>query len=140
MSGLDRGVGRLPGCLDWVEVARGASAGLSVFVVGGLVQPIVGVLAPPLGAVWLIVVAVAAFVVAGRRIGTASAPLRQGALCAVLAYLFVLPLVVYANQGLDLAQACGTTATAAVVGALVGHLRGRAGARGEVRHPAGHTR
>ncbi|MEU7810992.1 hypothetical protein [Pseudonocardia sp. NPDC049154] len=119
--------------LDWAEAARGASSGLSVLVVGGLVQPLVGVLTPVLGAVWLIVVAVAAFGVAGRRIGTATAPYRQGAVCAVLAYLFVLPLVVYANQGLDVAQAAGTTVTAVVVGGLVGHLRGRSAVRAHAR-------
>lgn len=136
-----RAAGTLPAAgLDWAEAARGASAGLSVLVVGGLVQPVVAVLAPPLGAVWLVVVAVVAFAVAGRRIGTASAPLRQGAVCAVLAYLFVLPLVVYANQGLDVAQAAGTTVTAVVVGGLVGHLRGRGAARAEVCDPADHTR
>lgn len=136
MNGAPEG---LFGGLDWAEAARGASAGLSVLVIGGLVQPLVGTLAPPLGAVWLVLVAVAAFVVAGRRIGAAVTPFRQGAVCAVLAYLFVLPLVVYANQGLDLAQAAGTTATAVVVGGVVGRLRRRSDARAAAR-PTGHTR
>jgi hypothetical protein len=115
--------------LDWSEVARGASSALSVLVVGGLAQPLVADILPSLGAVWLIVVAVAAFAAAGRCIGTSRVPLLQGATSAVLGYLFVLPLVVFVNRGVDPGQLGGTVATAVLVGGLTAHIRAHIGAR-----------
>jgi hypothetical protein len=111
--------------LDWVAAARGASTVLSVLLIGGLVQPLVGLAVPVLGTVWLILVAVAAFVVAGLRRGSSDLPALQGALTAVLGYLFVLPLVAFATRGLDLAQVAATTTTAVVVGGLTGALAAR---------------
>jgi hypothetical protein len=115
----------LTGRVDWAEAARGASTGLSVLVIGGLTQPLVGMLLAPLGAVWLIVVAVMAFAAAGRRIGGSSAPGYQGAAAAVLGYLFVLPLVAFVNRGLDAAQVGATLGVAVLVGGATGALSGR---------------
>ncbi|WP_214364765.1 hypothetical protein [Pseudonocardia sp. H11422] len=114
--------------LDWSEVARGASSALSVLVIGGLVQPLVAALVPPLGVVWLIVVAVAAFAAAGRHVAASSAPVLQGATAAVLGYLFILPVVVLVNRGVEPAQLGGTVVTAVLVGGLTAHIRTHFGA------------
>ena len=42
-------------------VVAGASRGFTVLLIGGVVQPWVGMLLPPLGYVWLALVAIAAF-------------------------------------------------------------------------------
>ena len=110
--------------IDWVALVRGASTGFSVLVVGGLAAPIMSNL-PLVGAPWLIITAVVAFVVAGSRIGHAVTPAVQGASTAVAAYLLCLPLVVLATRSLDLSQLGLTMLTAVLMGGLAGHLAGR---------------
>ncbi|MDT7704448.1 MAG: hypothetical protein QOG20_55 [Pseudonocardiales bacterium] len=117
------------GWIDWAQTARGASTAFSILVVGGLAQPVVGTVAPPVGAVWLIIVAVLAFAVAGCRIGDAGLPIAHGAATAVFGYLFVLPLVVFAAHGIDAGQVVGTAAVAVVVGGAAGWLAGQARSR-----------
>jgi Osmosensitive K+ channel histidine kinase len=115
--------------VDWVVAVRGASLGFSVLVIGGLVQPLVAMAVPPLGVVWLLLVAVVAFAVAGRRIGAAVTPALHGAVAAMMGYFLVVPLVYFAQGSVDGAQIGYTFATAAAVGAAVGHLAGRRRAR-----------
>lgn len=110
--------------VDWNHVPRGASTGFTVLVIGGLVQPLVSLALPPLGVVWLIVVAVAAFAIAGRRIGDASSPPLHGAVAALASYFLVVPLVYLATRSVDLQQIVLTSAVALVVGAAAGHLAG----------------
>jgi len=111
--------------LDIAALGRGVSAGFTILVIGGLAQPLIGQLLPPLGAVWLIVVAVAAFVVASWRIGDAPSPALQGAVAAVVSYLLVVPLVVMGTGGLDPQQVVLTLAVAAGTGMITGGFRSR---------------
>lgn len=108
--------------LDLSAVARGASTGFTVLFVGGLLQPVVGHLVPPLGLGWLIAVAVIAFAWSGGYIGAALSPAAQGAAAAVAGYVLVLPLVVMAARGFDFGQIGATAALAVVVGGASGWL------------------
>lgn len=111
--------------IGWGCVARGASSGLTVLVVGGLVQPVVARLLPQLGPVWLIVVALTAFVVAGTRTRDAASPAVHGMAAAVASYLLVLPLVFLATGSLVPTQLLFTLGTAVVVGAGSGSVASR---------------
>lgn len=103
--------------LDLPAVARGASTGFTVLVVGGLLQPVVGRLVPPLGLAWLIVVAWS-----GRSIGAALSPAAQGAAAAFAGYVLVLPLVVMAAREFDFGQIGATTALAVLIGGASGRV------------------
>lgn len=116
--------------IDAPTAVRGASAGFSVLVIGGLLAPIVGSLLPVLGVVWQPLVAVLAFVVAAARIGSARRPAVHGAVAAATSYLLVLPLVVLGAAGRDPGQIAATFATACAAGALTGFVRARWGYRG----------
>ncbi|UUV28628.1 hypothetical protein NQK81_28050 [Amycolatopsis roodepoortensis] len=121
----------LAGQLSWVEridapvAVRGASTGFSILVIGGLAQPLAVMVVPVLGGVWLPLVALAAFAVASRRIGTASLPAVHGAVAALCSYILALPLSLLVPAGRDPVQIGLTAATAVVVGAVVGFVRSR---------------
>ncbi len=111
----------------FAAVVRGASRGFGVLLVGGLLQPLAGQVAA-LAYVWLVAVAIAAFVVAGVAAPPAGTPLdgwRQAPVAAVGGYLLIVPLVVLGAGEIPVLQAVLTTATAVVVGAVVGLARTR---------------
>lgn len=105
---------------DWVFVVRGASRGFTVLLLGGAVQPWIGVLFAPLGYVWLVLVAVLAFALAARPQRDRSGTVRDCMTAAVASYLLVLPLVVAAAGTLPIEQAFFTALTAIVVGGFMG--------------------
>lgn len=110
---------------DVTLVVRGASRGFTVLLLGGIVQPWVGVIFAPLGYVWLALVAIAAFAWAawprdaGRWIGRVDRALI-GCVAALCSYLLVLPLVASAAGSLPWSQMIFTSMTAVVTGALAG--------------------
>ncbi|MEN8674044.1 hypothetical protein [Nocardioides sp.] len=107
---------------------RGGSRGFTVLLLGGVVQPLVGVLSAPLGYVWLLLVALAAFVVAARTAlpaGSAQEAWPNGPGAASISYALVLPLVLSVSETFPLLQIVLTSTTALVVGTAVGLLRVR---------------
>jgi len=101
-----------------VAVVRGASTAFSILVIGGLLAPIVGVVAQPLALIWLPSTSVVAFVVAGARAASVPWPPLGGAASALSGYLLVLPLVLLLNpEGRNLGQIAATAALAVVTGA-----------------------
>ncbi|MCX6400678.1 MAG: hypothetical protein NTX33_12215 [Propionibacteriales bacterium] len=112
---------------DLVLVVGGASRGFTVLLLGGVVQPWVGVLWQPLGYVWLLVVAVVAFAWAAwpRSVSGTLPPVRRldrvvGGMAAALgAYALVLPLVLAVSGTVPWLQVALTSVTAAVVGSVV---------------------
>ncbi|MBN9739298.1 MULTISPECIES: hypothetical protein [unclassified Pseudonocardia] len=110
--------------VDGINLVRGASLAFSVLVVGGLAAPL-GSRIPVIGPLWLILVSLLAFVLAGYRIGSATDPKVHGAVTAVIGYLLVVPLVTMASGFLDVQQFVLTTLCAIVMGGLAGHLAGR---------------
>lgn len=120
--------------LDSVAVVRGASTAFSVLVLGGLLHPVLIQVAYPLAYVWLPLVAVVAFAVAGIRAAATTWPPLGGALSALCSYLLVIPLVLMASVGVTLGQMLGTSAVAVVVGAAAAVAARRAPAAGrEIR-------
>lgn len=113
------------GRVDVPVAVRGASAGFSVLLIGGLLGPLIGVKAPALGSVFLTGTAILAFFLAARKTGTATSPPLHGAIAAVLAYALVLPLVLMSDAGRNLGQSLVTLATAISVGALTGWMNSR---------------
>lgn len=101
--------------VDTAAAVRGASRGFTVLLLGGVVQPWVATLLPPMGFVWLAVVAVTAFVFAAVTAGGAAASWQTTVAAAAGAYLLVLPLVASAGA-IDPTQVAGTGATAVVIG------------------------
>jgi branched-subunit amino acid ABC-type transport system permease component len=69
--------------------------------------------------------AVLAFVVAAVKQGRTTNGAVHGVLAAVGAYLLVLPLVLMASAGRDVAQISMTAAAAVLVGALAGWVESR---------------
>jgi hypothetical protein len=110
--------------VDAPRVVRGASAGFTVLVLGGLSAPLAANFVPVVGVAWLPLTSIVAFVVAASRIGTATRPWAHGAVAALSAYLLILPLVLMSPAGRVPAQIALTAAAAVVVGALTGLLRG----------------
>ena len=106
--------------VDVVAAARGASAGFSVLLIGGLMAPLVAVIAPSVAGVWIPAVAVAAFTVAAWRPHRASNPIVHGAVCAVGAYVLVLPLLLPFEAGRNWKYIAITFAMAVVIGGLAG--------------------
>lgn len=124
--------------LGYTAVVRGASRGFGVLLIGGLLQP-VATMVPFLGYAWLVVVAVAAFVVAGvtaTPAGTSLDGWRQAPVAAVGGYGLIVPLVVLGAGQLPIAQALLTTTTAVTVGAAVGLVRTRFDASRAEARPA----
>ncbi|MFL6089609.1 MAG: hypothetical protein ACJ71Z_05665 [Aeromicrobium sp.] len=113
------------GNVDWPVAVRGASAGFSVLLIGGLLGPLAAVKVPAAGGVLLTATAIGAFFLAARKTGNAASPPVHGAVAAVLAYALVLPLVLQSAIGRDLRQIAMTTATAISVGALTGWIMAR---------------
>lgn len=111
-----------PGLIDMPNAVRGASAGFSVLILGGLVAPMVGLASSVVATVWLTGVAVVAFAIAARRSRLAPAPAAHGAVAALFSYVLVLPLLLPFEQGRDPVQILLTAVTAVVVGAGVGSL------------------
>lgn len=107
------------------SVIRGGGRAFTILLFGGAVQPLVGAALPALGYVWLLIVALLAFGVAGR---TASAggegAAARGATAALLGYSLVLPVVVMAGA-FDLLQVAITTSIAVVVGSTAAVLSSR---------------
>lgn len=114
-----------PTPIDVPTAVRGASSGFSVLLIGGLSAPLVGVLAPVAGTVWITLTAVVAFFVASRNIGVATRPMVHGALAAVLAYVLVLPLLLPFAEARNLQQIALTVLTAISVGAGTGWIQTR---------------
>lgn len=111
--------------VDVPHATRGASSGFSVLLIGGLIAPMVGIAAPVLGAIWLTLTAVVAFVVAARKIGLAASPALHGAVAAVFAYVLVLPLLLPFEAGRNVPQILLTLTTAVSVGACTGWVQSR---------------
>lgn len=117
------------GGVDMPTLVRGASAGFTVLLIGGLLEPIVVTLlpltlaqVPTASSWWLTVVAVAGFMLAGSRIGEATRPAVHGAGAAVGAYLLVVPLMVFAST--EPLPPITTMLLAALVAVLVGAATG----------------
>lgn len=108
------------GRIDVPGAVRGASTGFSILVLGGLVAPFWTLLATPVAAGWLALVAVVAFAVAARHSRRAGNPGLHGAVAAVIAYALVLPLILPFEQGRNPGQIGLTVVTAVVVGWLAG--------------------
>jgi hypothetical protein len=124
--------------LGFAAVVRGASRGFGVLLVGGLLQPLAAQLTL-LAYVWLVAVAIVAFAVAAVAATPAGTPpdgWRQAPAAAVGGYLMITPLVVLGAGGIPVLQAFLTTATAVVVGAVVGLARTRFDASRASARPA----
>ena len=96
-----------------------------MLLLGGIVQPWAAEAFPPLGFVWLALVAVAAFAWAGWPRGAVQLKARFdraaiGCAAALCSYLLVLPLVLSAAGSVPWSQLAFTCMTAVAVGALVG--------------------
>lgn len=116
--------------LDWdaidpVAVVRGASTSFSVLVLGGLLHPVLIQVAYPLAFVWIPLVAIAAFAVAGMRAASSPWPALGGAAAALSGYFLVLPLVLFAGVGWDPGQLVATAITAVLVGGSAAAVRAR---------------
>lgn len=119
-----------PTTVDTVAAVKGASRGFTVLLVGGVVQPWVGHLLPPLGYVWLAMVAVAAFVVAAHPWRGPSSTPATAVVAALGSYLLVLPLVLSGAGGVPAEQLAGTAGTAVVVALATWAATRRRGADG----------
>lgn len=116
--------GHAPSSVDAGRIVRAASRGFSVLLVGGVAQPLVGRWIPEIGAVWLAIVAVAAFALAGYQAPSAKRRAWvSGIAAAVGSYCLVVPLVLSALHGLPVEQVLVTAATAVGVGAASASLR-----------------
>jgi hypothetical protein len=81
-----------PSRIDLPVAVRGASAGFSVLLIGGLLAWFLGRIFPAAAPLLGIAAAVVGFHVAARRIGTATFPALHGAVAAVMSYLLVFPI------------------------------------------------
>lgn len=115
--------------IDGRECVRGASAGFTVLVIGGLAQFPVANIWPGVGAAWLPFVSAVAYFVAGRRIGCATRPSLHGMVSAVGAWGLVLPLRLLGGGLMFAAQIVMDLAIAAALGALAGAVVARSRAR-----------
>jgi hypothetical protein len=107
-------------------VVRGASRCFFILFLGGVVQPAISLLWSPLGYVWLLVVALAAFVTAAvvaTPTGTSVDGWRRAPVAAVAGYVLIIPLVITAAGSLPPLQGVLTTSTAVLVGSVVGLAR-----------------
>ncbi|MHA6793043.1 hypothetical protein ACVGVM_05885 [Pseudonocardia bannensis] len=120
--------GSADGTIDGPTAVRAASTGFTILLLGGLLTPIAATYLPVIGRFWLLLTAVVAFAVAGRRIGTARIPALHGACAALGSYLLVLPLVLWMpgqSAGVDVEHLVSAAGTAVAVGAIAGALAGR---------------
>lgn len=116
-------------------VARGAGRGFNVLLLGGLVAPFAAAFLGAVGALWLALVAVVAFIVAGRTVREAERPALHGALAALGSYFLIFPLVIFLTRVLDLTQLSVTSLTALVVGAAAARLTVRVPEQTLVKQP-----
>lgn len=115
-----------PRALGYSDVIRGAFRGFGVLFVGGIVHPLVAQVFEPLGYLWLLLVALAAFVVAAVTATPRDTPVkawRQAPIAAVGSYFMILPLVRAGSGELPLMQLLLTTIVAVLVGIAVGLAR-----------------
>lgn len=109
------------------RVVIGGTRAFTVLLLGGAVQPLVGTAQPQLGYVWLLLVALGAFAVAGWSAAPGGpGQVLRGATAALLGYSLVVPVVAMAGA-FNLLQAAITTLLALAVGSAVATLtrRGR---------------
>lgn len=128
MSGIARPIasprGRTQSPVEAGRIVRAASRGFSILLVGGVAQPLVAHWVQPLGVVWLVVVALIAFAVAGYRAPSVKRRAWVSGIAAALgSYCLVIPLVISAAGGLPVEQVLITAATAVAVGAASASLR-----------------
>lgn len=112
--------------LGYAAVIRGAFRGFGVLFVGALVHPLIAQLLEPLGYVWLLVVALAAFGVAAVTATPRGTPVkawRQAPVAAMISYFMMVPLVQMSAGELPMMQLLLTTVTAVLVGTAVGLAR-----------------
>lgn len=110
--------------IDIGALAKGASSGFTVLVLGELLSPLAGAVSELLAGLWLSLVGAAGFVVAGRRVGLARRALVQGAVAALAALTLTLPLRLLSRSE----QSPYAFAVSAVFAVVVGALAGRAAA------------
>jgi hypothetical protein len=109
-----------PQALQVLAVTPGVFRGFAVLLIGGLSQPLVAMVIPPVGAIWLALVAVVAFGWAAKlAVEPEGSSVREAVSAAVGAYVLVLPLVYMASNTVDVLQVLLTTLTAVVVAAAV---------------------
>lgn len=113
------------GATDVPEAVRGAWRGFLVLVFGELLAPVVGLVAPALGGLWLSLVAAAAYAVAGTAVGGARRAVLQGAMSAVGALALTMPLRVLVHERLALLAYAVSFTFALAVGGASGFLAGR---------------
>lgn len=111
--------------IDGPTMVRGGSRGFTILAIGGVVQPLVGAAAPLVGAIWLVLVAVAAFVASAWSAHVVDVVIRQGAASALLGYALIVPVVHMATGSVDPTQLLWTSVTAAVVGGATGLIRAK---------------
>lgn len=113
---------------DPASVVKGASRGFGVLLIGGLLQPLTAMLWAPLAYVWLLAVAIAAFLTASVVATPPHTPpsgWRQGPYAALGSYALIIPLVVVGSGELPVLQLVLTTSTAIVLGAITAVTRTR---------------
>ncbi|MGW6356381.1 hypothetical protein ACWFR5_14555 [Streptomyces sp. NPDC055092] len=103
-----------------MAVVRGASAGFSILLLGGVMAPLASH-TPTVGRYWLAAVAVAGFLLAGSRTGAGRGSVLQGVMAAVGAYLLILPIVIASRGGEQIPLTLGV---AVVAGGLAAYLTG----------------
>ncbi|MEU0797600.1 hypothetical protein ABZ342_46690 [Amycolatopsis sp. NPDC005961] len=121
----------MAGGIDTKACGRGIWRGFAVLVIGALLQPVAAAVAPPVGAVFLLITAVAAFGFAGFRTGDTHRPILQGAVTALGSYVLVLPLSFLTSALVGPQQVPATAAVAVAVGGLAGFTGRALGKRGE---------
>lgn len=107
---------------DLSALAKGASTGFTVLVLGELLAPLAGAVSSVLAGLWLSLVGAAGFAVAGRRVGLARRVLLQGSVAALTALTLTLPLRLLSGAQ----QSPYAFAVSAVFALVVGGLAGRA--------------
>ena len=112
------------------EIVRGASRGFTVFLIGGAIQPLVSLVAAPVGYVWVPLVALAAFALSAWTVtSVAGATLAHAVTSALGGYLLVVPVVVLMTGTLTLSQVASTSVAALLVSGLVCLVRRTGAAR-----------
>ncbi len=111
--------------IDMPVAVRGASAGFTVLLVGGLLTMLLTIKLPASGPLVGLTAAVVGFYVAARRVGKASMPALHGAFAAALSYLLVLPIAWSfspGNSSADIGFALLNLALALSTGSLTGWM------------------
>lgn len=98
------------------QIARGASRGFTILLLGGAVQPLIVRTLPALGAVWLVLVAVVAFAASARAAGREGVSCATGAAAALAGFALILPLAIVGSGAVGVSLVTMTGLTALVVG------------------------